>query len=286
MGWGQVLGGIGGFFLGGGPQGAAIGSSLGGAIDGATSSNGAKAQNDANSAEAARAREFNAQEAQKNRDFQERMRQTSYQTAITDMKAAGLNPMLAYTQGGSGTPSGATAAGAQLPQVVNEQQGRLVASATEAQIANTYAQTAKTLADKDVSLAMAEKVKEETALTTTSTGKVAQETVNLKEQVGEIQGRIRLMKEQSMSEVQRQGVLAAEAGLKAVQQQLSKQQISLTEAQTKITQINAKLATYDLAGARNKSNSDETFWGRNIRPYIQDAGRVTNSATSIYQLRR
>jgi len=41
--------------------------------------------------------------------FQERMRETSYQTAVEDMKKAGLNPMLAYQQGGAGNQPGAAA---------------------------------------------------------------------------------------------------------------------------------------------------------------------------------
>lgn len=54
-------------------------------------------------------RDFNAAEAQKNRDFQLEMSNTAYQRAMSDMRAAGLNPFLAYSNGGASTPTGSAA---------------------------------------------------------------------------------------------------------------------------------------------------------------------------------
>ena len=71
------------------PGGAAIASGLGSMIGGLVSNYSAK------------------QAAQRQMNFQERMSNTSYQRAMADMKAAGLNPILAFKQGGASAPSGA-----------------------------------------------------------------------------------------------------------------------------------------------------------------------------------
>lgn len=120
---------IGAYF--GGPAGAAAGNAIGGSLDDGSEKQNAPVTTTSKSADlpwgtigdlagsvisgglgyfgTQQTNEANALQAQLNRDFQAGQTGTAYQRAVADMKAAGLSPMLAYSQGGASSASGATA---------------------------------------------------------------------------------------------------------------------------------------------------------------------------------
>lgn len=114
---------------------------LGGGIDSLMTSSAQSDINSQNQQNFVDQQAFNADQAQKNRDFQTESRANQYQVAVKDMEAAGLNPMLAYSQGGAGNLSGATASSASAPNLGNAQAAGMQSAQQAAQISATMAQT-------------------------------------------------------------------------------------------------------------------------------------------------
>lgn len=87
----------------------ALGSGIANAVSGYASQNSANATNIALMREQ---NQFNAEQAEIQRQWEEQMSNTSYQRAMADMEQAGLNPILAAGNlGGASTPSGSAASG-------------------------------------------------------------------------------------------------------------------------------------------------------------------------------
>lgn len=63
-------------------------------------------------------------------EYQTKMSNTAYQRSTADMKAAGINPMMAVQQGGASTPS-ASAIAAQQVRVESEQRGEALKAAAQ-----------------------------------------------------------------------------------------------------------------------------------------------------------
>lgn len=83
-------------------------------------------------------------QGEKQMDFQEKMSGTAYQRAVADMRKAGLNPSLAYSQGGASTPPGA---GGSAGRILSEGVTSAVRARNERKVADATAEATKKHAD-------------------------------------------------------------------------------------------------------------------------------------------
>lgn len=170
---------------------------------------------------------FNSAQSAEQRGWTKMMSDTQYQRAIADMKAAGLNPMLAYQHGGSGSGTGSTAsssqtAGGNAGQASSPNMSAALQSASQIKVNDaieerTRAEANKVRAEEEnikaqtpthaVSIeSMQQKIQEskiliEKMIQETSTGgftaaNLEQQTKNLKELIPQIQATVESIKAQ------------------------------------------------------------------------------------------
>lgn len=246
----DALGAIGGFIVGG-PPGALIGYSMSQSRDARQAQEGINAQN------VALTREQMA--------FQERMSSTAYQRAMADMKAAGLNPMLAYAQGGASTPGGASVK-LENPQAVGASSGQAVA-----QMLQGATQSAQQAASAEMLSAQAAKLRSETLEQKLHTAKLVAE-ISRTGQEADLRYAQRVTEgkrpELVESEIQRnykaRDKLAAEAGIAQLEETLRGDTFSADVARRK---AQSQLTVDAIPRAQAEAN----FWSSigQANPYLR-----------------
>lgn len=101
----------------------------------------------ANAGSQASAKKYNSAEAAAERAFQKEMRGTAYQDTVKDMMAAGINPILAATNGATSSTSGASAS------IGSQRYNQQSAQAASVSAMYEYGNNTAELADKYLQLA-------------------------------------------------------------------------------------------------------------------------------------
>lgn len=262
----------------------------------------------------------NAEMASDNRDWQERMSNTSYQRAVSDLQAAGLNPMLAYSKGGASTPGGAQAtmtnpfegasntaigyfnARSQRDQV-NASTAKMNVETENLQLSGDLirAQTAESTARASDAQASAALKASQIPLAASTVGLQSAQVDQIQVGMREILSRVDI-NHATIPKIRAEvNNLLANARLTTEQIKEVKPRIENLLSHARVNDANkgrilaeipglmnsarrtSALATIDelaIPGATNQANFDATSFGRAV-PYLDQAGKVLSTASQV-----
>lgn len=195
---------------------------------------------------------------------QRQLRQTAYQDTTQDLQKAGLNPMLAYSNGATSAAAG--------PPVLNKGLQSSQQNSAQAVVANTNADTTNKQAQTEQIKAQTDLIRAQTQNTTTSTGKIDQETKNLQQDISRILAQTDNLHANSRNQTDQAELYRYQSALAKTQQQLTAGTINYQEAQRQLVEIQTKLQRLEVPGKENQAEFENK---------LGDAARAGGAAGSI-----
>lgn len=196
----------------------------------------------------------NAAMAQKQMDFQADQTSTAYQRGTADMRAAGLNPMLAYSQGGASSGSGAMAT------MANDIGPGANSAASAAQ---TLLELKNLSRQGDVLEAQASNIDADTVVKSVTPARVQAETAQSNASARQLE----------------QSTRNASAALEGIVAD-SQTKRGLVGPTVDRARAEAKLSSLAIPRAANQAGAEGSWFKRNVSPYLSDIGSIINSAGS------